>query len=152
MPESLYQTLRRILKLNVIKVTTSTVHEFLAQMKTYFVNVDSKAKYTIEEPLRSELYSSDQMKDHSQYLAELHILSKEKPADRLLKRLSDNEDILLRVRNLLSEAIKENNVITPAGEWLLDNFYLIEEQIRVAKKHLPKKYSEGLPALENGAS
>ncbi len=152
MPESLYHTLRRILRLNMIKVTTSTVHEFLAQMKTYFVNVDSKAKYTIEEPLRSELYSSDQMKDHSQYLAELHILSKEKPADRLLKRLSDNEDILLRVRNLLSEAIKGNHVITPAGEWLLDNFYLIEEQIRVAKKHLPKKYSEGLPTLENGAS
>jgi len=45
--------------------------------------------------------------------------------------------------------VKENNQVTPAGEWLLDNFYLIEEQIRTAKKHLPKIYSEGLPKLLN---
>ena len=42
--------------------------------------------------------------------------------------------------------------ITPAGEWLLDNFYLIEEQIRIAKRYLPKGYSKALPRLSQGAS
>jgi cyclic beta-1,2-glucan synthetase len=42
--------------------------------------------------------------------------------------------------------------ITPAGEWLLDNFYLIEEQIRTARRHLPKGYSRELPTLRHGAS
>ena len=35
----------------------------------------------------------------------------------------------------------------PAGEWLLDNFYLIEEQIRTARRHLPRGYSRELPRL-----
>ena len=48
--------------------------------------------------------------------------------------------------------MKGNRRITPAGEWLLDNFYLIEEQIRTAKRHLPKGYSKGLPRLKKGPS
>ena len=42
--------------------------------------------------------------------------------------------------------------ITPAAEWLLDNFYLIEEQIRTAKRHLPTGYSRELPRLAAGPS
>ncbi len=70
----------------------------------------------------------------------------------MLARLADNEKVLLEVRNLLTQSVKESYLITPAGEWLLDNFYLIEEQVRTAKKHLPKEYSEGLPQLLNGPS
>jgi len=73
-------------------------------------------------------------------------------SDRLLKRLADNEGVLLEVRNLLTEAVTAGRRITPAGEWLLDNFYLIEEQIRTARRHLPKGYSRGLPRLLNGPS
>src|SRR6185436_1782526 len=42
--------------------------------------------------------------------------------------------------------------VTPAAEWLLDNFYLIEEQIHTARRHLPRGYSRELPRLESGAS
>ncbi len=45
-----------------------------------------------------------------------------------------------------------NQRITPAADWLLDNFYLIEEQIRTAKAHLPKGYSRELPRLARGPS
>src|SRR5690606_13804557 len=53
------------------------------------------------------------------------------------------------VRKLLTDSIKRNSPLTPAGEWLIDNFYLIEEHIRLAKTHFPKKYSEDLPQLIN---
>jgi cyclic beta-1,2-glucan synthetase len=105
-----------------------------------------------EPPLRSELFSSDQMEQHGKTLAGLHKLGLGRARDRLLKRLAENEGVLLGVRNLLTEAIKATRRITPAGEWLLDNFYLIEEQIRTARKHLPKGYSRELPRLMNGAS
>ena len=105
-----------------------------------------------EPPLRSELFSADQMEQHGKVLAGSHRLSPERARDRLLKRLAENEGVLLEVRNLLTEAVKANRRITPAGEWLLDNFYLIEEQIRTAKRHLPKGYSQGLPRLLNGPS
>ena len=49
-------------------------------------------------------------------------------------------------------AVAANRRIAPAGEWLLDNFYLIEEQIRTAKRHLPEGYSRELPRLRNGPS
>ena len=64
-----------------------------------------------------------------------------------LPRLAENEAVLMDVRDLVAEAVKANRRITPAGEWLLDNFYLIEEQIRMAKRHLPKGYSRELPRL-----
>ncbi|HEX7973312.1 MAG TPA: NAD(P)H-dependent oxidoreductase subunit E, partial [Anaerolineales bacterium] len=48
--------------------------------------------------------------------------------------------------------VEADRLIAPAGEWLLDNFYLIEEQIRTARRHLPKGYSRELPRLLSGPS
>ena len=131
---------------------TGTVQEFLNQMKLYLPGEGKQDGYVAEEPLRSELFSSDQMQQHSISVAQAHVLSKKRIPDRLLARLADNERVLLKVRNLLTESVKEQYLITPAGEWLLDNFYLLEDQIRLAKKHLPKVYSEGLPQLLTGPS
>ena len=85
-------------------------------------------------------------------LAGRHKLSTKPAKDHLLKRLADNEIILHEVRKLLTDSIKRKYQVTPAGEWLIDNFYLIEEHIRIAKIHFPKKYSEDLPQLLDGAS
>jgi cyclic beta-1,2-glucan synthetase len=41
---------------------------------------------------------------------------------------------------------------TPAADWMLDNFYLIEEQIQMARRHLPRGYSRELPRLTDGPS
>ena len=105
-----------------------------------------------EAPLRSDLFSAEQMQQHGKTLAGWHTLSVGHAPDQLLSRLAENEDVLLEVRNLVAEAVQTNRRITPAGEWLLDNFYLIEEQIRMAKRHLPKGYSRELPRLLNGPS
>ncbi len=107
-----------------------------------------------EPPLRSVLFSADQMREHGRILAGSHMVGRKRISGHLLltTRLSDNEAILLKVRTMLAEAIKDNHRITPAGEWLLDNFYLIEEQIRTARRHLPRGYSRELPRLGNGPS
>ena len=51
---------------------------------------------------------------------------------------------------LVSSAVEAKRRISPADEWLLDNFYLIEEQIRTSRRHLPKGYSTELPQLASG--
>jgi cellobiose phosphorylase len=110
-------------------------------------------KYSGEEqPLRSELFSADQMKQHGKTLAGFHEPAIERAVDRLLPRLAENERVLIETRDLVTEAVKTKRRITPAGEWLLDNFYLIEEQIRTARRHLPKGYSRELPCLLGGPS
>lgn len=103
-------------------------------------------------PLRAELFSSDQMERHGRHLAGAHRLSLGRAPDQLLERLAGNEDVLLGTCNVLTASIKENRRVSPAGEWLLDNFYLIEEEIRTAKRHLPKGYSRELPHLAHGPS
>ena len=103
-------------------------------------------------PLRSELFTEEQLDKYAISLAERHTLFSKTPSENLLKRLDENERILLEVHENLTEAVKSNTRIVPAAEWLLDNFYLIEEQIYTAKKHLPKGYSKELPQLIKGPS
>ena len=102
--------------------------------------------------MRAELFSAAQMEQHGKNLAQWQRFTMSRDPDRLLGRLSENEKILNAVCKLLTETVKANRQVTPAGEWLLDNFYHIEEQIRTAKRHLPKGYSRQLPRLSNGPS
>ncbi len=136
-----------------MKVSSKPVLGNLVRLKASLRGNGLAQKYAGgEPPLRSELFSSDQMERHGRTLADSHKLSLGRVADPLLTRLRENEGVLIGVRNLLTEAVQADFRITPAGEWLLDNFYLIEEQIRTAKRHLPKGYSRELPHLLNGPS
>nr|WP_315254222.1 glucoamylase family protein [uncultured Duganella sp.] len=91
------------------------------------------------------------MAAHGKTLAQHHELSKRGGRDRLLSRLAENAAVIDSTCDELTAAIKAGRQITPASEWLLDNFYLIEEQIRIARRHLPKDYSKELPRLGKGA-
>ena len=136
-----------------MKVNCKTVRGIFFRVCQRLGGSDPAQKYANDElPLRAELLSADQMEQHGKVLAGTHQLMPEYPRDLLLTRLSDNERLLLEVHNLLTGDVKENRRIAPAGDWLLDNFYLIEEQIRTAKRHLPKDYSRELPRLLNGPS
>jgi cellobiose phosphorylase len=73
-------------------------------------------------------------------------------AEWLLPRLADNERVILGACRGLMAASLRGEGTTPAGEWLLDNLYLIEEHIRVANKDFPKGYSRELAQLEDGPS
>jgi cyclic beta-1,2-glucan synthetase len=105
-----------------------------------------------EPPLRAALLSADQMAQYGKTLAGSHKLGLEQAPDWLLKRLAENEGVLIGACNLLTTALTAERRIAPAGEWLLDNFYLIEDQIRTARRHLPKRYSRELPRLASGPS
>lgn len=98
-----------------------------------------------DSPMKAELFSAAQMERYGQKLARSHKLSATRLPYYLLKRLEDNEAIITRNCYLLNAGEKAG--ITPAGEWLLDNYYLIEEQIRVVRHHLPKNFGKGLPPL-----
>ena len=136
-----------------MKMISKSILETLSHLRARLrENNRIQKSVDIEPPLRSELFSSDQMEQHGKTLAGQHRVGLKHTSERLLTRLAENEGTLVQVRNLLTEAIKSNRRITPAGEWLLDNFYLIEEQIRTARRHLPKGYSRELPRLLNGPS
>src|SRR4051812_40538236 len=100
-----------------------------------------------EEPLRAALFSSDQMVAHGRQLAGRHRLAEKHRPDSLLARLASNQRVLETVARQLRQAVADDRPVTPAAEWLLDNMYLIDEEIRTARRPLPHGYSRELPRL-----
>jgi len=135
-----------------MKMSPSIIFGIPRRFFGYFRKKRMTVAAAVELPLRAELFGSDQMKQHGSVLANEHELSLKRLPDKLLSRLADNEAVLIDVCKPMTEMIMTNRLIAPAEEWLLDNFYLIEEQIRTAKQHLPKCYSLELPRLSNGPS
>src|SRR5688572_14392853 len=70
-----------------------------------------------EPPLRSELFSAEQMERHGKELAAAHRLSTRRTPDRLLARLAENERVLAQACDRLTIAVTEGRRITPAAEW-----------------------------------
>ena len=107
-----------------MKIGTSIINESLQTLKSRLWVKDLSQKYSDgEPPMRSELFSTEQMEQYGSILAGLHLLGpRVEPDQQLLSRLAENETILLEVYDLISEAVKAGRQITPAGEWLLDNF------------------------------
>ncbi|MFZ0492848.1 MAG: glucoamylase family protein [Acidimicrobiia bacterium] len=66
------------------------------------------------------------------------------------RRLADNGEVLLSSYRELSKVIREEALLTPAAEWLVDNFHLVESQLREIRDNLPSSYYRELPKLKGG--
>src|SRR5438067_1547879 len=101
-----------------------------------------------ELPIREELYSIERLEHYAAALAAEHKIS-EKPqrVSLLLPRLKENGRKLVAVYNALAESIRREHVISPAAEWLVDNFHIVEEQVREIREDLPRGYYRELPKL-----
>jgi hypothetical protein len=102
-----------------------------------------------EDTLRGELLSVDLLKQSARNLAQNRRVENGSGPNLLLPRLASNEKIL-RDYNERTLQVEKTRHITPAAEWLLDNFHLIEEQIRTTQRHLPRGFNRELPQLLNG--
>ena len=69
---------------------------------------------------------------------------------KLLPRLQDNEKVLIASYHEIAEAIRKKQAISPAAEWLVDNFHIVEEQLREIRQDLPKSFYRQLPKLRGG--
>jgi len=109
-----------------------------------------------ERPLRAELFSVDRLERHARSMAAWHRIAPPRTGrrgrDRLLPRLAANATVFIAEYEQITLSLKSGRRLTPAAEWFIDNYYLIEEQIRTARLHLPRAYSHELPQLINGSS
>jgi cyclic beta-1,2-glucan synthetase len=100
--------------------------------------------------MRAELFSVSQLERHARTLAGWHELTSARGHDDwLLVRLADNEIALRDAYGVVTDAVQRGRQITPAAEWFIDNYHLVEEQIRTARRHLPRAYNRELPRLAN---
>jgi len=64
--------------------------------------------------------------------------------------LDDARETLTETYRVLARAAKKNRELSSAGEWLIDNFYIIQEQIVQLTEDLPESYYRKLPRLVQG--
>ena len=104
-----------------------------------------------DEILRAELFSSERLEQHAASLAAAQGVTQRRSSRRSLGvRLKDNESVLLAAYRAIGAAVGEGRPITPAAEWLLDNYHLVEEQIREIREDLPPGFYRQLPKLADG--
>jgi cyclic beta-1,2-glucan synthetase len=104
-----------------------------------------------EEPIRSELFSTERLEQHAESLARAQrVTRKPERGQPLVRRLRANGRALLAAYRAIGAAIREERTITPAAEWLVDNFHIAEEQIREILDDLPRGFYRQLPKLADG--
>ena len=106
----------------------------------------------LENPLRAELFSPEQLERHAQSLSAQHTISTTRRAELLLPRLKQNERIIDQTYELVTIMVRDGQRMPPAAEWLLDNYYVIKEHVGLAHEHLPRRFSRELPVLNGGAA
>ncbi len=67
-----------------------------------------------------------------------------------IPRLLENYELIKDVYEILNEHVKQGISIHPAGEWILDNFYIIEETVKSIRQELTLKKYKNFVGLENG--
>ncbi len=107
---------------------------------------------TMEEEmsLRAELFGVSQLENHAKFLAAGHKAEVLRERERLLRQLAQSERGIHRCHQTIADSVRLGRRIAPAAEWLLDNNHLIQEQIELARAHLPPGYSRELPRLISG--
>ncbi len=104
-----------------------------------------------EQPIREELFSVERLEAHAKSLAVAQtVASRPTRGLPLDARLADNGAVLLSAYRSIVKAIDDGRAITPAAEWLIDNYHLVERQIRQITTDLPPGYYRQLPKLVTG--
>ncbi len=102
-------------------------------------------------PIRSELFGLERLEQHARSLAKAQTVGRTgRAALALPRRLKENYATLGQHFRLLAEVAKNGTSVTSAGEWFLDNFHIVEEQSRAAKRDLPHSFYRELPRLNAG--
>ncbi len=104
-----------------------------------------------EEPIRSELFGIERLELHAESLAAAQRITRRPTTKkRLADRMADNGRVLHAAYRAIVLAIRNERIITPAADWLVDNFHAVEEQILDIGYDLPGGYYRQLPKLADG--
>jgi cyclic beta-1,2-glucan synthetase len=100
-------------------------------------------------PLHGELLGVERLEERARALAAGFTLARNprRGPPRLLRRLSDHTRVLRHAYRILAGDVRRGEPIAPAAEWLLDNFHLVEGEMREIRHDLPTRYYRELPKL-----
>ena len=108
------------------------------------------ARGPLERPNRSEIFGPERFAQHGLSLGETHAARfAPSGSTAFFPRLRDNIRILREAHHYIGWQAKTGYDVSPAAEWLLDNFHIIEAQLREITDGLPRRYFRDLPVLQD---
>jgi cyclic beta-1,2-glucan synthetase len=106
---------------------------------------------SLEPPLRGESFSSEHLWAHAAQMAAVHGLSPRGFDDRpVIDAFERNARFIAVTYRTMTTAVREGEPIPPAAEWVLDNYHIVEEQLRQIREDLPRGFYYELPKLGEG--
>ncbi|RYZ77113.1 MAG: hypothetical protein EOP05_02940, partial [Proteobacteria bacterium] len=104
-----------------------------------------------EDPIRSVIFSASELERHGESLAHAQkVTANAKKGENLLRRVKDNARVLEHAYLDILKAAENKVAITPAAEWMIDNFHIVRSQLRNIHDHLPPAYYRELPKIAEG--
>ena len=103
----------------------------------------------VAPPLRSEIFGPERFAQHGRSLGLTHAAARSRlRGASFFPRLRSNIRMLRQSLRYIGEQAATGDDISPAAEWLLDNFHLIETQLDAIREGLPLSYFRRLPVLQ----
>ena len=121
-------------------------------MKNIFKRKLPESIFTeLEEPIRAEIFGTARLEGHAQSLAlAQRVTADPRQGRNLSDRIAENRRVLSQGYHVIIEAVESKRAITPAAEWLIDNFHIVRAQLKDIHDHLPPEYYKLLPKIAEG--
>ncbi|HEX5311970.1 GH36-type glycosyl hydrolase domain-containing protein [Aquabacterium sp.] len=124
------------------------LQQLIAQAPKALCSILDGKRGPLEAPIRSEIFGPQRFAQHGRSLGESHRAAKATwRTANFFPRLDSNIRTLREAQHYIGEQAITGYDISPAAEWLLDNFHLIEAQLKEIHEGLPRRYFRTLPIL-----
>ena len=118
---------------------------------SHIVGSSGESAFDFEEVIRAEIFSVGRLEQHAASLAFAQAVTARPIAVRQLTgRLRENQRALASAHRAIARSIAAGGAITPAAEWLVDNYHVVEAQIRQIRNDLSPGFYRQLPKLAAG--
>lgn len=102
--------------------------------------------------IKGALLDQNTLENYLEKIASEHILQDKSQKDTYpIPHLIENFKFITITYEILNEHLKKGINIHPAGEWLLDNYYIIEENVKMIQKELSLKKYQNFVGIATGA-
>jgi hypothetical protein len=117
----------------------------------FLINVILSGRQDSMVEVRDSILAPDELQKHAVEIARNHPVGRtSRSINWLIRRLNDNYSLITEVYKALNSDMKGSFPTAPAAEWLLDNFYIIEEQVKLLRRNLTRGHYSRLPVLKKG--
>ena len=129
-------------------MSRAELQRLIPEASPTLISILDSARGALEAPIRSEIFGPQRFAQHGLSLGETHRAgSANSRSATFFPHLQNNIRVLREAHRYIGTQAATGYDINPAAEWLLDNFHLIEAQLKEIHEGLPRSYFRSLPVL-----